>query len=402
MSRTSADSSQLPRPALLTSVGLLTKIVPVSIVSAVLSAEGKSSQRERALPAHFLVYLIIALSLYMPYSLREVLRCVLEGLRSLDPKLTIATKGAISRARTRLGWNALAEIFQRVVHPIATPETPGAWYRKWRVVGLDGTTLALQCTPENVAEFGLHPSKEGPAAFPLLRLVALVEVGTRVALRPVIGLMTQSEVALAKELLPALTKDMLVIEDRGYIGYPWWVAVKSTGADILCRVRKNMRFACHKRLADGSFISYLLPPKGVAGERIPVRVIEYTLKGVPGSEATYRIITTIGDPKAAPAPELAALYHQRWETESLFDEFKTHMRGGNRVLLRSKTPDLVRQEVYGLLLAHYVVRVVMSDAAQAMGEDPDRISFIHTVRVLKRRLPQAGGVFSPRQVNAMV
>lgn len=402
MSRTSADSSLLPRPALLTSVGLLAKIVPVSTVSSVLSSEGKSSQRERALPAHFLVYLIIALSLYMPYSLREVLRCVLDGLRSLDPKLTIATKGAISRARTRLGWEALAEIFQRVVHPIATPETPGAWYRKWRVVGLDGTTLALQCTPENVAEFGLHPSKEGPAAFPLLRLVALVEVGTHVVLQPVIGLMTQFEATLAKELLPSLAKDMLVIEDRGYIGYPWWALVKSTGADILCRVRNNMRFPCHKRLTDGSFISYLLPPKGVASEKIEVRVIEYALRGIADSDPIYRIITTILDPEAASAQELASLYHERWEMETLFDEFKTHIRGGNRVLLRSKTPDLVKQEVYGLLLAHYVVRVVMNDAAQAMGEDPDRISFVHTVRVLKRRLPQAGGVFSPSQADTMV
>ncbi len=395
MSRTSVDSSRLPRPVLLTSVGLLAKIVPMSTVSAVLSAEGKSSQRERALPAHFLVYLIIALSLYMPYSLREVLRCVMDGLRSLDPKLTIVTKGAISRARTRLGWKALAEIFEQVVHPIGTPQTPGAWYRKWRVVGLDGTTLALQCTPENVAEFGLHPSKEGPAAFPLLRLVALVEVGTHVVIKPAIGLMTQFEATLAQDLLPAMTKDMLVIEDRGYIGYPWWAAVKSTGAEILCRVRNNMRFACQKRLADGSFISYLLPPKGVVGERIDVRVIEYTLSGIPDSEPTYRIITTILDPEVAPAQELAALYHERWETENLFDEFKTHMRGGNRVLLRSKKPELVKQEVYGLLLAHYSVRVVMNDAAQAAGEDPDRISFIHTVRVLRRRLPQAGGVFSP-------
>lgn len=268
------------------------------------------------------------------------------------------------------------------------------------MVALDGTTLALQCTEENETEFGLHSSKEGPAAFPLLRLVALVEVGTHVVLQPVIGLFTQAEVVLAQELLPVLSKDMLLIEDRGFVSYEWWARVASTGADILCRVKNNMRFPCHRRLADGSFISYLIPPKGSSGKRIPVRVIEYTLKGVPGSEAPYRVITTILDSEAAPAGELAALYHERWEAESLFDEFKTHMRGGNRVLLRSKTPDLVRQEVYGLLLAHYVVRVVMHDAAQAMGEDPDRISFVHTVRVLRRRLPQAAGVFSPTDTGA--
>jgi hypothetical protein len=402
MARTSVDSSQLPRPALLASVGLLAKIVPPATVSAVLAAEGKLSQRERSLPAKFLVYYIISLSVYMPYSLREVLRCVLEGLRALDANVAIATKGAISRARTRLGWQAMAEIFRQVVRPVATPETPGSWYRGRRVVALDGTTLALQCTEENEAEFGLHSSKEGPAAFPLLRLVALVEVGTHVVLRPVIGLFTQAEVALAEDLLPVLTNDMLLIEDRGFVSYEWWARVASTGADILCRVKNNMRFPCHKRLQDGSFISNLIPPKGSNGQIIPVRVIEYTLKGVPTPDGAYRVITTILDSDEGPAGELAALYHERWEAESLFDEFKTHMRGGSRVLLRSKTPDLVRQEVYGLLLAHYVVRVIMHDAARAMGEDPDRISFIHTVRVLKRRLPQAAGVFSPTDAGAVV
>jgi len=229
-----------------------------------------------------------------------------------------------------------------------------------------------------VSEFGLHSSKEGPAAFPLPRLVALVEVGTHVVPRPVIGALAQAEVALAEELLPTLTKEMLLIEDRGFVGYEWWARVKSTGADILCRVRNNMRFPRGKRLADGSCISYLPPPKGVDGEKTPVRVIEYALKAVPGSEASYRIITTILDQETAPARELAALYHERWEAQSLFDEFKTHMRGGSRVLLRSKTPDLVRQEVYGLLLAHYAVRV------------------------LKRKLPQAAGVFSPTGAATMV
>lgn len=395
MARTSADVSQLPRPALLASVGLLAKIIPLSTISAVLAAEGKESQRERALPAPFVVYLIVALSLYMPYSLREVLRCVLEGLRALDGGVTIATKGAISRARTRLGWPALAAIFQQVVRPLATAETPGAWYRQWRVMILDGTSLALQHTPENAQEFGLPDSKHGAGAFPLLRLVGLVEAGTRAVVATAFAGWRTHELSLAEEVLPALKPGMLLIEDRGFVGYGWWQRVSATGADSLCRVRKNMAFPCRERLSDGSLLSVLRPPKGDSGEPIPVRVIEYTLKGISGAEPRYRLITSILDPEAAPAPEVAALYHERWETETLFDEFKTHLRGGSRVLLRSKTPDLVRQEVYGLLLAHYCVRVVMHEAAQAKGEDPDRISFIHTVRVLKRRLPQAAGIFSP-------
>lgn len=402
MARTSADAAQLPRPALLTSMGLLARIIPLSTVSAVLVKQGRQSQRERALPAPFLVYLIVALSLYMPYSLREVLRCVLEGLRLLEGRLTIATKGAISRARSRLGWPVMAELFRAVVHPLATAETPGAWYHGWRVMILDGTALALQHTPENAAEFGLPDSKHGEGAFPLLRLVGLVEAGTRAVVAAAFGGWTTPEISLAKELLGTLKPGMLLIEDRGFVGYDWWQQVAATGAEILCRVRSNMAFPGRQRLADGSFLSELRPPQGNPGEAIPVRVIEYTLQGVPGSAACYRVITSMLDPAAAPAPELAALYHERWETETLFDEFKTHLRGGSRVLLRSKTPELVRQEVYGLLLAHYCVRVVMHDAAQATGEDPDRISFIHTVRVLKRKLPQAAGLFSPSAAARLV
>lgn len=402
MARTSADSSQLPRPALLTSVGLLARIIPLSTISRVLVEQDRQSQRARALPAPFLVYLIVALSLYMPYSLREVLRCVLEGLRALDGRLAIATKGAISRARTRLGWQAMAEIFRQVAHPIATASTLGAWYRGWRVMILDGSSLALQHTPENAQQFGLPDSKHGEGAFPLLRLVGLMEAGTRAIVGAAFGGWTTHEMTLAQEILPALEAGMLVIEDRGFVGYDWWQRARSRGADLLCRVRMNMVFPCQKRLPDGSFLSVLRPPKNTLGKPIPVRVIEYSLVGVPGAEALYRLIASMLDPEAAPASELAALYHERWEGETLFDEFKTHLRGGSRVLLRSKTPDLVRQEVYGLLLAHYCVRVVMHEAAQAKGEDPDRISFVHTVRVLKRRLPQAAGAFSPTEAEGLV
>jgi hypothetical protein len=260
---------------------------------------------------------------------------------------------------------------------------------------LDGTSLALQHTPENAEEFGLPDGKHGEGAFPLVRLVGLVEAGTRAVVGAAFGPWKTHELSLAAELLAALRPEMLLIEDRGYVGYGWWQRLAATGAAILCRGRKNMTFSCRKRLPDGSFLSELRPPKGDPGEPIPVRVIEYALPGVLGAEPRYRVITSLLDPQAAPAAELAALYHERWEAETLFDEFKTHLRGGSRVLLRSKTPELVRQEVYGLLLAHYCVRTVMHEAAQAKGEDPDRISFLHTVRVLRRKLPQAAGVFSP-------
>jgi Insertion element 4 transposase N-terminal/Transposase DDE domain len=395
MARTAAVATSLPRPVLLTSVGLLTRVIPLSVVSQVLTAQGRQSQRERALPAPFVVYLVVALSLYLPCSLREVLRCVLEGLRALDGGVRIATKAAISGARTRLGWEVLAAIFAQVVRPLATPETAGAWYRGWRIMIVDGTSLALQDTPKNAQEFGRPNSKHGEGAYPLVRLVGLVEAGTRAVVAAAFGPWKTPELTLAEAVLPSVASDMLLLEDRGYVGYGWWKAVAATGAQVLCRVRKNMRFACQQRLPDGSFRSVLRPPKGDPGEPIPVRVIAYHLPEVPGAEARYCVLTSLLDPATAPAEELAALYHERWEAETLFDEFKTHLRGGSRVLLRSKTPELVRQEVYGLLLAHYCVRTVMYEAAQAKGEDPDRISFLHTVRVLRRKLPQAAGVFSP-------
>ena len=296
----------------------------------------------------------------------------------------------------------LETLFEQTAQPIALPETRGAWYRQWRVMILDGSSLALQDTPQNVEAFGRPHSKEGEGAFPMLRLVGLVEAGTHAVVKAAFGAWSTSEMALADQTLPALHAGMLLLEDRGFVGYEWWRQVAATGAQIVCRVRRNMRLPCQQRLPDGSFLSVLRPPKGNPGAPIVVRVIEYTLPGVPNADPLYRLVTTLLDPEEAPAQELAALYHERWEVEGLLDEFKTHLRGGSRVLLRSKTPDLVRQEVWGLLLAHFVVRTVMHDAALQAREDPDHLSFLHTVRVLRRRLPQAAEVFPPSGTDPVV
>ena len=405
MARSLVTTSDLPRPVLLSSMGLLARHIPPGTVWEVLTRHGRHSRRERLLPAPFLVYLVVALSLYMPYALREVLRCVVEGLRSLDfpgvPQTVIATKAAISHARIRLGWEVMGELFDRVARPLATPKTPGAWYRGWRLVAVDGVSLAVPYTEANAAAFGLHASGNGEGAFPLVRLATLVEVGTHGVFRAAMDAYGRSESSIAEELLPGLGPEMLLIEDRGFVGYEWWKKTRATGAEVLCRVRSNMRFPCHERLEDGSYLSVLRPPKSIQEGPIAVRVIAYTLEGVSGADPVYRVVTSLLDPEAAPATELAALYHERWESETTFDEFKTHLRGGAQVVLRSKTPDLVRQEVYGLLLAHYAVRAVMHDAALVAGEDPDRISFIHTVRVLRRKLPQAAN-FPPSAAESLV
>src|SRR5271157_4532100 len=181
---------------------------------------------------------------------------------------------------------------------------------------------------------------------------------------------------------------MLCLADRFFPGYELWRAAAKTGADLLWRVRQNARLEVDERLPDGSYLSRIYAStKDRRKQRnaMVVRVIEYRLKDIPGAEPIYRLITTILDPVAAPAKELAALYHERWEIETSLDELKTHLRGA-QIVLRSKTPELVRQEFYGLLMAHYAVRGLMHEAALRAGEDPDRLSFLHSVRVVQRRM----------------
>jgi hypothetical protein len=197
------------------------------------------------------------------------------------------------------------------------------------------------------------------------------------------------ETTLAKAVLTCLRKGMLCLADRNFFGFALWSQAQATGAELLWRVKKNMRLACQKRLPDGSYLSCIY-----ASERdwrhksngIVVRVIDYELDGVAGAEPIYRLVTTVLDPEKAPAKELAVLYHERWEIETALDELKTHLRG-SKIVLRSKTPDLVRQEFYGFLMAHFAIRGLMHEAALKANEDPDRLSFLHAVRVVRRKLP---------------
>jgi len=198
------------------------------------------------------------------------------------------------------------------------------------------------------------------------------------------------EITLADAVVPALRKGMLCLADRFFPAYELWRKAAQTGADLLWRVRKNARLEVDKRWADGSYLSRIYPytaDRRNPHKAIVVRVIEYRLKDVPGAESIYRLITTILDPKLAPAKELAALYHERWEIETALDELKTHLRGA-QIILRSKTPELVRQEFYGLLMAHFAIRGLMHEAALQANEDPDRLSFVHTVHVVQRRMPR--------------
>jgi hypothetical protein len=397
MSRTVATLPAGSRITDYISLGVVAKTFPLDTVRAVLAATGKESVRQRDLPAHVVMYYVIALALYMHSSYREVLRCLLEGIQWLqEPSAgsSVAGNSGISQARTRLGWEPVRKLYEEVVKPIAQPSTRGAWYRDWRIVSIDGSTLDVADETVNDTAFGRPSGGRGDGAFPQIRFVALLENGTHVLFGGQMASYSTSETTLAKAVLPGLRAGMLCLADRGFFGFALWAQAAATGADLLWRVRKDILLPCEERLPDGSYLSRIYPtqPDQKRGTRgLVVRVIEYRLEGIEGAEPVYRLATSVLEHEKVPAPELAALYHDRWEIETALDELKTHLRG-SRMILRSKTPDLVRQEFYGLLMAHFAVRGLMHEAALKSGEDPDRLSFLHAVRVIRRKMAVFGAI----------
>jgi hypothetical protein len=373
------------------SLGVIAKAFPLTSIRTALAETQKASVRQRDLPAHVVVYYVIALALYMRSSYREVLRCLLEGIQWLrDPSanLKVAGKSGISQARTRLGWEPLRQLHDELVKPIAVKTTQGAWYRQWRLVSLDGSTLDIADEQANEDAFGRPGVSRGNSAYPQIRFVALVENGTHVLFGSKLDAYGTGEITLAKEVLPRLRKGMLCLADRNFFGFELWKQARATGADLLWRVKKNLRLECDKRLPDGSYLSRIYSSERDWRHKtngIVVRVIDYQLDGVADAEPIYRLVTTILDHEKVPAKELAALYHERWEIETALDELKTHLRG-SKIVLRSKTPDLVRQEFYGFMMAHFAIRGLMHEAAIKADVDPDRLSFLHTVRVVRRKL----------------
>ena len=381
----------------LISAGVLASVCPRALIEEVLSDTGRASQRERLLPAPAVVYYVMALALWREAPLEEVLRVVCEGLQWLgggEAGALQASKSAISQARTRLGSDVMRRLAQRVLRPLAAPGAPGAWYRGLRVMALDGSCMDVADEAANAAFFGYPGASRGETAFPQARLLGLVECGTHAVVAAGIAPYSHSEQAMAAELLPVkLTSDMLVLADRNFYGFKLWRIACASGAKLAWRVKSNLGLPVQQLLPDGSYLSTVFDSADrarLSGQ--VVRVIDYTLHdSATPVQDIYRLVTNILDPQAAPALELAALYHERWEIEGVFDEFKTHLRA-NSTVLRSKTPELVEQELWGLLLAHFAIRQLMAQAAWPRGLDPDRLSFTHAVRVIKRKMPQAAAV----------
>ena len=397
IARTKAELPKGTRIANYVSLGVLTITFPLSQVKDVLARQGKPSQRQRDLPAHVVVYYVICLALFMQVSYREGLRCLLEGLAWLlgpGQAVGMTGKSGISQARTRLGGEVMRQLHEEVVKPVAVEATQGAWSRGRSLVSLDGSTLDVAYEKENEQAFGRPSASRGSSAYPQMRFVSPVENGAHVLFGTRMAGDATGDITLAQAVIASLRPGMLCLADRNFFGFRLWNQANARGADLLWRVKKNRRLAVEKLLPDGSHLSCIYPSERDGRHQsnwVGVRVIDYRLEGVPDAEPIYRLVTTILDVTEGQAEELAALYHERWEIEGALDELKTHLLGA-KIIPRSKTPGLVRQEFHGLLLAHFAIRGLMHEAAMKANEDPDLLSFVHAVRVVRRKLPLYGAV----------
>jgi Insertion element 4 transposase N-terminal/Transposase DDE domain len=394
------------------SLGVVARIYPRGLVDQVLLETRSTEKRQRLLPARLVVYYVIALALFFGESYEEVMRKMVGGLRLVsawERAWKVPTASALCQARQRLGEEPLRELFDRAAAPLATPSTIGAWLsHRWRLMAIDGVTLDVPDTPENAKAFGRPSSRTGQGgAFPQVRVVGLGECGTHAIVAAELGPLRAGERELADGVLPALEQDMLVLFDRGFFSYQFFTQVQATGAEALFRVSSTLHLPVLQRLADDSYLS-AITPKGVptptslgqARWRVAnrqaalVRVVEYRIADQDSGEV-YRLITTITDWRLALSGDLAAAYHQRWEFEIALDEIETHQIAHTRVL-RSKSPEMVRQEIWGILLAHYAIRALMVEAAHDADIDPDRLSFIDSLRVIRREADGAAD-FPPSQ-----
>lgn len=392
MARTKAELGSGARLADYLSASLLARVVPATLVNEVLDAHGCNSQRVRRFPAVAGVYYCMALSLYPEAAYEAVFSVVASGLAwaagAAEPEPV--SKSSISGLRTKIGAAPLRELARRACVPLAQEKDhPDAFFRGLRLVALDGSAFELPDETDNAEAFGRPGSRTGVAGYPQAQCAVLVECLTHAILAANMGPFRTSEWDVCQPLLQALAPGMLCLADRGFNGYEQWQAARATGCDLLWRASDNRLLPVKQMLEDGSFLSELSPPKADhVGKAVTVRVIEYRLPGTQ-AETRYRLLTTLLEPKQAPATELAALYHRRWEIEEVFDEMKTHLRQSRRVL-RSKTPELVRQEFYGWVLAHYAVRWLLHQGASASRTRHDELSFKGHVELLRRTQPLSG------------
>ena len=403
MARTKAVLGAGARLSDYLSASLLARVYPAEMIGEILDQHGCKSKRIRSLPAVPGAYFCMALSLYPEAAYEQVFAVVSQGLSWMQgngSEVTIA-KSSISEMRGKIGYAPLRALVARACVPLADAKGhPDAFYAGLRLVAMDGSNLEVADEPDNVKAFGYPGSRTGHAGYPQAQCAVLVECASHAIIAANLGAYRSSEWEICKPLLDSLGADMLCLADRGFNGYAHWAQATATGAQLLWRCANNRKLPVAKALSDGSYLSVIYPAgtlskkqRQASGDGIAVRVIDYTLPDTAEAQPRYRLLTTLLDEKKAPALELAALYHQRWEVEAVFDELKIHLLQKRRVL-RSKTADLVRQEFYGWVLAHYAVRWLMHQAATEH-RLPDRsLSFTANVQLFRNAQPQSG-VFSP-------
>jgi hypothetical protein len=369
--------------------------IPIEVILDVIAKSQCQSQRQRKLPAHLVVCLVIAFSFWSKAAMRDVLKNLVDGLSEQWTRLSqywkVPNSASISEARAKLGCQVMRQLFERVVHPLATPETPGAFLGGLRLMAVDGTLLDVPDSKANVRVFGYPGTRSGPpAAFPKVRLVLLIEAGTHLITDALICPYRMGERRRALRLLRSIGSGMLLMWDRGLHSFRMVQTTLTQGGHYLGRVPANVKFEVERVLDDGSYLSWIYPDrksKKKGATRIPVRVIEYTIETSEPSQPSpnYRLITSLLDIQTFPALWLAQQYHQRWQVENTIDEVKTHLLG-RKVPIRSLKPREVVQEIYGLLLGHWAVRSLMVQAAQREGISPLRLSFTGTLNVLRRAM----------------
>lgn len=390
------------------SLGVLADVLPRDVIEDVLNETGRREKRSRLLPAHVMVRFCLAMCLFFDDDYEEVMRKLVGSLRSMGSwrgEWHVPSTSAITQARQRLGVEPLRELFERMAVPVAGRGTRGAWLGSRRLMAIDGFHVDVPDSDANAEEFGRKTDGDKASAFPQVLTVVLGECGSHAIVGAASGPCTGDERELASTLLGRLEPDMLVTADRNFYSFALWGRFRQTGVDLLWRVKADLRLPVLRWLPDGSYLSVVVDPKrrgrrradligdaesGIdidPSEGYVVRVVEYDVPDREGNGTgeIICVITSVLDPAEATAQELAAAYNDRWECENLIDEVKTHQRGPAKVL-RSQSPAMVRQEIWSLLLTHYGIRDLMCRAADEIGEDPDRLSFTRSIRVIRRHL----------------
>lgn len=379
--------------------------IPPELIEQVVRKSGRASRRKCRLNASFTLWLVLAMGLLTDVPIRGVYR----RSRSFREGERIPTRAALCKARQRLGIKPLLLLFREVVTLLCRPEVAGGFYAGWRLMGIDGTTFTAPCTPANIRAFGLPKgghTAESVGGYPLVGKVSLVELGSHVEYAFALRSQTQGEATIARRLVKHLTPDMLVLLDAGFFGYPLLKSILAAGAQFLVNVSKTPLLEPFETLADGSYLSRIYASTADRKKNrngTVVRVIRYELNDPqrPGHGQTRRLVTSLLDAVAHPAQTLILKYHERWEHELVNDEQKTHQdprRPHKPTHLRSETPAGVVQELYGLSLAHFVIRKTMFDAAVQHQVDPDRLSFTGAFQILQTRLPEC----PPRATTAQI